>query len=235
MNLLAIAALLILIILAIKLFLDTRADKSYGDYKHAEFLTPAETAFLAALDEAVSTKYRVFAKVRLADILSPIAWNSSEWHTKFNRISAKHVDFLLCDKITLASVCAVELDDISHGRPDRSERDIFLQQSCQSAGIPLARFPVRRNYLPAAILQEVETTILQTHNDKPVKSGLPSPSQNSPAPKQACPKCGKPLVLRTAHSGPNAGSQFWGCSAYPACRFTKNISSHPPLTLPTTK
>jgi ssDNA-binding Zn-finger/Zn-ribbon topoisomerase 1 len=36
----------------------------------------------------------------------------------------------------------------------------------------------------------------------------------------ACGKCGKPMVLRTARQGKNAGSQFWGCSGYPACRET---------------
>jgi four helix bundle suffix protein len=33
-----------------------------------------------------------------------------------------------------------------------------------------------------------------------------------------CPQCGKAMVLRTAKSGRNAGSQFWGCSGYPDCR-----------------
>ena len=32
-----------------------------------------------------------------------------------------------------------------------------------------------------------------------------------------CPKCGKPLVLRTAKKGANAGNQFWGCSGFPKC------------------
>ncbi len=32
-----------------------------------------------------------------------------------------------------------------------------------------------------------------------------------------CPKCGKPTVLRTAKTGKNAGQQFWGCAAFPAC------------------
>jgi len=36
----------------------------------------------------------------------------------------------------------------------------------------------------------------------------------------ACPLCGRPMVLRTARRGANAGSQFWGCSAYPACKGT---------------
>ncbi len=34
----------------------------------------------------------------------------------------------------------------------------------------------------------------------------------------ACPRCGKPMVLRTAKSGKNAGQQFWGCSGYPQCK-----------------
>nr|MBI1231879.1 NERD domain-containing protein [Cytophagales bacterium] len=40
----------------------------------------------------------------------------------------------------------------------------------------------------------------------------------------ACPRCGSSLVQRTAKQGANAGSSFLGCSNYPRCRFTKNIS-----------
>ena len=41
--------------------------------------------------------------------------------------------------------------------------------------------------------------------------------------KGLCPRCGAPLVVRTAKKGPNAGSQFLGCSRYPDCRYTRNI------------
>lgn len=33
-----------------------------------------------------------------------------------------------------------------------------------------------------------------------------------------CPACGKPMTLRTAQKGENAGKQFWGCTAYPDCK-----------------
>lgn len=33
-----------------------------------------------------------------------------------------------------------------------------------------------------------------------------------------CPQCGKPMALRTAKTGKNAGKQFWGCTAYPDCK-----------------
>lgn len=39
-----------------------------------------------------------------------------------------------------------------------------------------------------------------------------------------CPRCGQAMVLRTARRGPNAGRQFWGCSGYPQCRATKDVT-----------
>ena len=36
-----------------------------------------------------------------------------------------------------------------------------------------------------------------------------------------CPRCGGQLVLRTVKRGPNEGNQFYGCSNYPRCTFTR--------------
>lgn len=33
-----------------------------------------------------------------------------------------------------------------------------------------------------------------------------------------CPKCNKPMALRTAQKGKSAGKQFWGCTGYPECK-----------------
>lgn len=40
-----------------------------------------------------------------------------------------------------------------------------------------------------------------------------------------CPKCGGALVVRVAKSGPHAGGEFYGCSNYPKCKYTKNADS----------
>jgi hypothetical protein len=40
-----------------------------------------------------------------------------------------------------------------------------------------------------------------------------------------CPKCGGALRLLMQRWGPDPGSQFLGCSNYPRCKFTKNISN----------
>ena len=41
----------------------------------------------------------------------------------------------------------------------------------------------------------------------------------------ACPECGKPMVLRTARRGTNAGSQFWGCSTFPECKGMLHVNT----------
>ncbi|MDR1594559.1 MAG: four helix bundle suffix domain-containing protein [Prevotellaceae bacterium] len=38
--------------------------------------------------------------------------------------------------------------------------------------------------------------------------------ENAPS----CPNCGKPMTLRTAATGKNAGKEFWGCTSYPDCK-----------------
>nr|WP_319396328.1 NERD domain-containing protein [uncultured Desulfobacter sp.] len=40
-----------------------------------------------------------------------------------------------------------------------------------------------------------------------------------------CPKCGSPLVVRIVKKGPNAGSQFLGCSGFPRCRYTTPVDN----------
>ncbi len=38
-----------------------------------------------------------------------------------------------------------------------------------------------------------------------------------------CPKCGRPLRKMVARKGRNAGNEFWGCSGFPECDYTKNV------------
>jgi len=49
-----------------------------------------------------------------------------------------------------------------------------------------------------------------------------TPFETAPA-VPACPVCSKPMVRRVAKQGANAGSAFWGCSSYPACRGTRAV------------
>ncbi len=67
----------------------------------------------------------------------------------------------------------------------------------------------------------VETKIEHLSN---IESRKASASSDKPAiATEKCPWCGGELVVRTAKRGPHPGSQFYGCSNYPSCTFTKNL------------
>lgn len=46
--------------------------------------------------------------------------------------------------------------------------------------------------------------------------------QESP-PQKKCPQCHGELIVREARRGHRAGEKFWGCAAYPRCRYSENI------------
>jgi hypothetical protein len=121
-----------------------------------EFLSPAERSFFGVLQQAVASEYQIFAKVRLADVVRPVRNSSrSGWQSSFNRISGKHVDFVLCDPARLRVVAVIELDDRSHERFERGVRDSLVDSALKNGGIPVLRISARRSYSPAQIQEEV--------------------------------------------------------------------------------
>lgn len=59
------------------------------------------------------------------------------------------------------------------------------------------------------------------HRASAQRPGQADQAEQPPFPP--CPQCGKPMVLRTAKSGRNAGQSFLGCSGYPECRGLREL------------
>ena len=65
-----------------------------------------------------------------------------------NKIISKRFDFAIAIPVTdknypykkLVTVAAIELDDVSHDRPERKERDRFVDALCYEHGLPLLRY-----------------------------------------------------------------------------------------------
>ncbi len=55
-------------------------------------------------------------------------------------------------------------------------------------------------------------------------------SAHDPESVPNCPRCDRPMVLRTARKGANTGSEFWGCTEFPRCSGTLKIQ--PPAEAP---
>jgi len=179
--------------------------------------TAAEARFLRVLDDALGEEYRVFAKLRLADLLDVHGERGAAWLRAFNQISAKHIDFVVCRRETLELVVAVELDDRSHNAPERQRRDAFVDRVFATAQLPLVRIPVRRAYLP----DEIRAMVLGVGTDR----------GTNPAPTAAvggavasdgrlCHVCGSPMELRTAQRGSGGIREYYACTNARGCRVT---------------
>ncbi|UTW11661.1 DUF2726 domain-containing protein [Marinobacterium rhizophilum] len=127
--------------------------------------TPAERSFAGVLDQVLDTRYRVYGKVRVADLIEPLPTKDHRiWQKAFNRISAKHFDFVICNSSDLVPVVVVELDDSSHQKAKRQQRDEMLQQVCQQVQLPLIRVPAQKGYKLAEVeeylkpLRDLEST-----------------------------------------------------------------------------
>jgi hypothetical protein len=110
--------------------------------------SPAEQAFLLVLEQAVDgDRYAINGKTRLADLIQveQKQWGP-QWQAQFNRISRKHVDFVILEKASSRIIGVIELDDSSHQRPDRQERDRFVDMALERAGIPILHYPWAREY-----------------------------------------------------------------------------------------
>jgi hypothetical protein len=181
-----------------------------------DLLSPAELTFFHALQPLLDRRYCLFTKVRLADVVA--VSQRDHYYTHFNRISAKHLDFLICAADSLAPVVALELDDSSHQRPDRQARDQFVDQVCAAAGLPLLHLPVKPRYAADELIAHLAPHLAPT-----IKPSAPAPAP-TPAPipdAPVCPTCGIPMVLRTVAKGEHQGKQFYGCRNFPTCRQMK--------------
>lgn len=104
-----------------------------GAYQPSPFFSQHEKDAYRKLKEIAEKRgYIVFAKVRLLDLLEPVR-NHPNYRTLFNKIQAKHVDFVLCN-YELAPYIVIELDDSSHDTPSRKERDRFVDEVLTQCG-----------------------------------------------------------------------------------------------------
>jgi hypothetical protein len=151
---LALAAVLV----AVKTVLsrDNRKPQNCPYEKAPALFSPAELSFLGVLEQACEGKYRFMGKVRLADLVQVRAGiDRGDRRGAFNRIKSKHVDMVACDPATLAVRFVVELDDKTHGRRDREDRDRFVDDVLQTAGIPVFHFTAQRGYSVREIQAEL--------------------------------------------------------------------------------
>ena len=143
----AIFIVLIIILTAIVIALKKTIARHERPYKAMPLLTNTEQNFYQALKAATSPNIHICPKVRLRDLVE-ITYSRQDrrWWQHHGAITQKHVDFVLCDRADLKVLAVVELNDSTHLRRARQERDELVAKVLQSAGIRLINIPARRTY-----------------------------------------------------------------------------------------
>lgn len=117
---------------------------TYGfyPYKERKLLTNNEYRFYYNLVQ-LADKYNlsVQVKMRLADIIEvdKCKITNQEYMSYFGKIKSKHIDFVLTHKYNMQMIAAIELDDKSHQKQNRIERDAFVNNALTAAGIDFIR------------------------------------------------------------------------------------------------
>jgi len=121
------------------------------------FLSRAELAFYRVLVGVVGGKLHICCKVRVLDLFYiERPHENQRWRNKLDR---KHVDFVLCDPVTMRPRVAIELDDRSHARPRRQERDALLNDAFDVAGLPLLRVAAQRSYDTRELARRLDAAV----------------------------------------------------------------------------
>jgi ssDNA-binding Zn-finger/Zn-ribbon topoisomerase 1 len=221
-----VAALIVAITMFVLSRLSQKREPSPASFSYQSkgaLFSPAERSFLGVLQQAVGNNATIFGKVRVADVVEPKAsLGRSARQKAFNKISAKHFDFVLCDKGDLSVACAIELDDGSHNSKRRHERDEFLKEVCEAAGIRLIQIPAKSGYVIEEVrklLPDYLTAIDSTDLEKTVPTAPQKPKIN----EKVCPNCSASMVKRVAKKGSYAGKEFWACGTYPKCKTVEPI------------
>jgi hypothetical protein len=188
-----------------------------------DFLSPAEHSFYQVIRHMLAGKLIICPKVALADIF--YVTQPDKNFSAYNRINRKHVDFLVCKPEDMRPVFGIELDDSSHNHIKRQERDQFVEQVFRTAELPLVRVPVQASYSTAELaglfrkaLQRSRPQTFEAETTTPKVETVNIPQQPAAPQAPVCPKCGIPMVLRTAQRGQQAGNSFYGCPNFPKCR-----------------
>lgn len=68
------------------------------------------------------------------------------------------------------------------------------------------------------------TSVSDAINEPSLNYSVETPQDNNPVFEKICPRCGAKLVIRIAAHGTHTGNKFWGCSAFPKCRYTEELT-----------
>ncbi|MBQ1784224.1 MAG: DUF2726 domain-containing protein [Gammaproteobacteria bacterium] len=192
-----VAILLVLAVaLALLVFWIKRRRAAQGPYLLIEsLLTPAERAFAQAMEQAMGGRYRLLAKVRLAELFAvDLPVSSKGWRQAVDDLAGRQADFVVCDSHNFSPLALVELRDPAQGRRGRIEHDDWLVGVCRKVGVPVLVVEARTSYSVAELKRHLAVA-LATEEDVALEAPL---SAEASEPQISTPRSREPQLRQPA-------------------------------------
>lgn len=164
MELIIIALIFVIIVLILERFMNKEKnnkiekDNNVVNYstiyeKKEYILTQNELKFYKLLKYITDrNNLFIFTQVSLYEIVK------NKNYTDFNKIKSKTIDFVITDINTKIKIC-IELDDPTHIREDRQQRDKFINDLFNQLEIKLLRVPVQNWYDSKQLEQKIKESL----------------------------------------------------------------------------
>lgn len=153
----------------------------YPFSKKQSMYSTAERSFLQMIEKAVGNEYKIMARVKLTDILEPkSSANGKHKRAALLKAGAKTVDFVLCDKKTMAVVGVVDLVNNNAQNGHRAKTDWFVNGALEAAGVPHVRIKIKTGYKVDEIRHCILYKLGKVKSPKPAEPVIRGTMGNSP-------------------------------------------------------
>lgn len=120
-----------------------------------QMITRPEYDFLLLLRQINPNKYEVVPQVALINVIDKVT------NTSYRNELFRVCDYCFVDKDTFEPLLLVELNDRSHLRADRQDRDAKVAAICSAAKLPLVTFWLDGDLSYSTVRRTVQKAILR--------------------------------------------------------------------------
>jgi len=191
-------------------------------------LNRSEAAFMELLKEATGDQFRIYPKVALGRLITPMAPAAQGQETEASwpaALAGEHADFVLCSKDDYAVIAVIAL----HSEPAAAQAEVGfdpVEDALAAAEISVARFNPKHQYTVSEVQKQLADSLSlpvkvfgqATHRLADTDASAAKSPHRGPGGHSLCPACGAAMVQRRANQGKFAGKLFWVCSRFPTCK-----------------
>jgi len=127
-------------------------------YQRKPLLDETQRELYECLMQAVGEHSKVFAKVRLADLVKNPG-SDPKFRTHWTRVQRRAVDFLLLSPNSLTPVMAIKLESKANNKRRRMKGPDVVEDVLRDINVPLLRLPVQEHYEVKDLVKKMRFTL----------------------------------------------------------------------------